>query len=270
MSTRYSSQELSIKLTEHIEELAKATDAARMSETMLVYLEMCSRFHRYNPQNVLLIMIACPDATFVAGYKRWQEMGRYVRKGERGIPILAPVIVKVDDDGVVDRKLIGFRVVYVFDQSQIDGEPLPEPPNWKSPEQNELLAEQLIHLANVKGIIVSVQNLPGDTQGVSTGGSILLSPSAGTKTLIHEIAHEMMHRDGDRQRNRPLLELEAESVAYVISRHFGLDNLASPNYVALHGATAEMIMQHLERIRDTAVSIINVIEQVEDPVFPVA
>ena len=81
MSTRHSSQELSTKLTAHIEEFARETDVARVSETILAYLDMCARFHRYSPQNVWLILIACPDATFVAGYKRWQEMGRYVRKG---------------------------------------------------------------------------------------------------------------------------------------------------------------------------------------------
>ena len=85
MSTRYSSKELANKLTTYVEELAKATDAARVSDVMVEYLEMTARFHHYSPQNVWLIMMACPNATRVAGYKRWQEMGRYVRKGERGI-----------------------------------------------------------------------------------------------------------------------------------------------------------------------------------------
>ena len=111
-------------------------------------------------------------------------MGRYVRKGERGIPILAPVIVKADEDGVEDRKLVGFRVAYVFDESQTDGEPLPAPPNWKSPQKNEQLSERLTQYATDNGITVKVQELPGSTQGVSSGGRILLSPAAGTKTLI--------------------------------------------------------------------------------------
>ena len=78
---------------------------------------------------------------------------------------------------------------------------------------------------------------------------------------MHEIAHELMHHGDDRPSDKTLLELEAESVAYVVSRHFGLDNLASPNYVALHGATSELIMQHLERIRNTATEIITAIEK---------
>lgn len=164
MSTRNSSQELSTKLTAHIAELAQATDAARMSEEMMAYLEMCSRFHRYSVQNLWLILMAHPDATHVAGYTRWHAMKRYVLKGEHGIPILAPVIVKVDEDGVPDRKLVGFRVVYVFDASQTAGEPLPEPPNWKSPEQNMLLTERLSQYAERIGITVTVQELAGDVQ----------------------------------------------------------------------------------------------------------
>ena len=76
MSTRYSSEELITKLTAHIEEFARETDVARVSETILAYLDMCARFHRYSPQNVWLILMACHLATHVAGYKRWQSIGR--------------------------------------------------------------------------------------------------------------------------------------------------------------------------------------------------
>ena len=92
------------------------------------------------------------------------------------------------------------------------------------------------------------------------GGTIILSPRAGTKTLIHEIAHELLHHN----ETIPLLhsekELEAEAVSYVVGKHFGLDGLSSPNYVALHGANAEMIIEHLERIRNTAKEINQALE----------
>ena len=107
MNTGNSSQELSTKLTAHIAELAQTTDAARMSDAMLAYLEMCARFHSYSPQNLWLILMVRPAAKHVAGYKRWRSMGRYVLKGACGIPILAPVIVKVDEDGAKDRKSVG-------------------------------------------------------------------------------------------------------------------------------------------------------------------
>ena len=249
--SKVQSIDLKTRITEHIKELAEATDIARMSEAMHEYLDMCGKFHQYSPHNVWLILLACPYATQVAGFKKWRTMNRFVRKGERGIPILAPILVKVDSDDIQEEKklLVGFKVVYVFDISQTDGEPIPEPPNWKSPEQNAVLQERLIRYAEQQGITVKVKMLAGDTQGMSTGGTIVLDPGAGTKTLIHEIAHELMHKNGHVSLQRSVKELEAESVAYVVARHFGLEGLASPNYMALHGADAEMIRAHMERIR---------------------
>ena len=261
--TNNSSADLKARITEHIQELAEATDAARVSEEMLRYLDMCAKFHQYSPFNVWCIMMAKPSASLVAGFKKWQSMNRYVCKGERGIPILAPIFAKViNEEGEEQQKLVGFKTVYVFDISQTDGEPLPEPPDWKSPEQNALLPERLLSFAQSKEITVQVKELNGDIQGVSIGGKIILDARAGTKTLIHEIAHELMHQEDDCPRDKTIRELEAESVAYVVGRHFGLEGLASPNYVALHGANAEMIMSHLERIRSTSAQIIATIESV--------
>ena len=261
IAPRFSSKELQQQITSHIQELAEAADAARVSEEMLKYLDMCARFHHYSLHNVWLILLANPETILVAGFHKWKSLGRYVCKGEKGIPILAPMLVKVEGDEDGDKEILtGFKTVYVFDVSQTDGEPLPEPPDWKSPEKNAELTERLICFAEAKGISVAFQELVGDTQGVSTGGSILLSPEAGTKTLIHEIAHELMHQDENRPADKSIRELEAESVAYVVARYFGIDGLASPNYVALHGANMEMIMSHLERVRDTSAYIINSIE----------
>ena len=255
---RYSSKELSEKLTEHIRELAEATDIARMSEEMQSFLDITARFHRYSSQNVWLIHMARPDATFVAGFKKWRTLGRYVRKGEQGIPILAPILVKPEDeDGDDEGKLVGFKVVYVFDVSQTDGEPLPEPPDWKSPEKNYELGRKLVKFAKSKGIQVHIKDLEREIQGASIGGEIYLSPKAGTKTIIHEIAHELMHQGDERKPDKSIMELEAESVAYVVAKYFCMDGLASPNYVALHGADAGLVLAHLERIRKTAKQIIN-------------
>ena len=101
-----------------------------------------------------------------------------------------------------------------------------------------------------------LKDLAGDIQGMSTGGDILVSPKSGTNTLIHEIAHELMHQGDNRPSDKTFFELEAESVAYVVGKHFGMDGLASPNYVALHGADSDMITGHLERIRDISAQII--------------
>lgn len=255
------SADLKTRIKEHIEQLAQATDMARVSEEMLRYLDMCSRFHQYSPFNVWLILMGKPDATIVAGFHKWISMKRFVRKGERGVAILAPVLVpEVNEDGTQVDRLVGFKTVYVFDISQTDGEPLPEPPNWKSPVQNAILTKRLMDFADSRGIRVQVKELQGETQGVSMGGTIILSPKAGTKTFVHEIAHELLHHKETKLMLHAERELEAESVSYVVCKHFGLDGLSSPNYVALHGANAELIMEHLERIRNIAAEIIQALE----------
>ena len=255
------SSDLKARITERILELAQATDLARVSQEMQRYLDMCASFHQYSPCNVWLILMAQPDASYVAGFKKWQSMERFVRKGECGIPILAPIITTITNEkGEEEQRLVGFKVVYVFDVSQTDGEPLPEPPDWKSPERNAELQEKLLHFAQSKGIQVQVKSIGRDIQGVSLGGKVILDPEAGTKTLIHEIAHEMLHHVEGVLTSSTVRELEAESVAYVVAKHFGVNGLSSPNYNALHGATAEMIMEHLERIRNTATEIIKAIE----------
>jgi len=257
---RLTSVDLAGSITEKIKELAEATDNARMSEEMLRYLDTYSRFHQYSTYNVFCILMSFPEATQVAGFQRWKSMGRYVKKGEKGIPILAPILFKEDpDDPDSENILRGFKVVYVYDINQTEGEPLPEPPDWKSPEKNTELEEKLIQFARKRGILVSVVKQRGDCQGVSKGGAIEIDPSAGTKTLIHEIGHEILHRDENRPTDSCLRELEAEAVAYVVSKHFGLNITSSPNYIALNGANSEMILGHLERIRKTSMEIICVL-----------
>lgn len=258
---RFSSSELSTSIQKHIHELAEATDAARMSEEMQRYLETCSKFHQYSFGNVFLILMCNPQATRVAGYQKWQEFNRYVRKGEKGIPILAPIFsLEYPDNPDSKQVLRGFKVVYVFDISQTEGDPIPPPPNWKSPHQNAMLNARLVEFANSRGITVLIKELEGEVQGVSKGGAIEVDLNAGTKTLAHEIAHELMHQNDNRPNDPRIRELEAESVAFVVGKHFGLTGLSSPNYIALHGANSEQILNCLERIRETAADIINAIE----------
>ena len=249
--------ELKDRITAHIEELAQLTDSARLSEAMVAYLEMTAKFHQYSPFNVWLILMQKPEATSVAGFHKWKEMGRWVRKGERGIPILAPIFTKTVNEKEEEDILSGFLPVYVFDIQQTDGKPLPEPPKWTSPEKNAEIQQKLIQFATEKEIRVKEQSLPNNTQGVSLGGLILLAPYAGTKTLIHELAHELLHRREDAPNEKALRELEAEAVAYVVGKHFGLEGMTSPNYLALHKVDAHMLMAHLERVRDTSLELIN-------------
>lgn len=258
---RFTSQQLADQIKGHIEELATATDVSRISDKMLNYLETCSRFHQYSLNNIWCILMTNPNATRVAGFQAWAKLNRFVRKGEQGIPILAPIFVKENTDSQEGKPFLrGFKVVYVFDISQTDGEPLPEPPDWKSPEKNALLTQRLIAFASERGITVTEKVLEGDIQGVSKGGSIDLSPEAGTSTLIHEIGHELLHQNPEAPKERGIRELEAEAVAYVVSRHFGLKSSGSPNYIALHGASSTMILEHLERIGKTSALIIEAVK----------
>lgn len=272
-TARTTSQDLTQQISQRIEELAQATDIARMSEEMTRYLSTLGRFHRYSIFNTYLIMMACPQATMVAGFHAWHRFRRFVRKGEHGISILAPIVIpEKEEDGTQHKSLRGFKVVYVFDLSQTEGEPLPEPPSWKSPEKDAQLAGRLLAFAMSRGILASEAELPGEMQGVSKGGIIELAPKAGTATLIHELAHELMHKRPDAPQAQSIRELEAEAVAYVVSRHFGLESSGSPNYVALHGATSTMILDHLERVRQTATEIIQSVEACEpanEPTTPV-
>ena len=257
MKTREKASQLNQQITQHIQELAEATDQAKLSQAMQDYLSFSARFHQYSLHNQWLIWLSMPEATQVAGFCKWKEMGRFVKKGEKGIPILAPIIKKMDDG---EKEIVGFRVVYVFDLSQTDGEPLPEPPEWRSPEKHQGLLERLFGYCEQQNIQITLKELPGGVQGVSKGGAIELSPDAGTKTLIHEIAHELMHKNGDGPGSPALRELEAESVAYVVAKHFGIGNLNSPNYAALWGGDAATILGHLDRIRETASQIIAAVE----------
>jgi len=259
--SRITSSELTARITEHIQQLAQETDAACVSEEMLRYLEACSRFHHYSLFNLWLILMAKPNATVVAGYHKWQSFNRFVRKGEHGIPILAPIVVSEKGEfSNLEKKVVGFKVVYVFDVSQTEGQPLPPPPNWKSPEKNVLLTEKLIRFAESREIKVSEQELRGEVQGVSMGGVIKVDPGAGTATLIHEIAHELMHRREDRPTSKVVREMEAEAVAFVVARHYGFNDVDSPNYLALYGSDSGAILERLELIRVTAAEVIEAIQ----------
>ena len=211
MNTKTNYQTLIAQINQQVEALAQATDEARMSEEMLRYLDAFSRFHRYSLYNTWLILMNRPDATNVAGFHQWNSYNRYVKRGEVGIPILAPLWVKQESEEPEENKLAlrGFKIVYVFDISQTDGEPLPEPPDWKKPEKNAFLNDRLLAFAKEKGITITVKELAGETQGVSMGGSIEIDPSAGTSTIVHELAHEIMLHHG-LELTTTIKELEAE------------------------------------------------------------
>ena len=252
--------DLKSSVTASIERLAKLTSDATRSEVMLSFLKTCSRFYKYSLHNQLLIALACPHATRVAGYNDWRKFNRFVRKGEHGIPIFAPCFYKADPkDDESPSELRGFRVVYVFDVSQTDGEDLPEPPDWISPGNSSELEEALMNFAISKGIQIEIKELKGKTQGRSSGGKITLAPGTGTSTLIHELAHELFdHKHSPLSRETE--ELEAEAVAFAVSEHFGVPTTGSANYLALWQADSEKLLARMDRIRVIVAEIVNSVE----------
>jgi hypothetical protein len=257
----HNTQTLLTRITQSIEELAQATDHTQQSASLQQYLDYCARFHHYSLHNICLILLHDPQASQVAGYRAWQQLGRQVKKGECGIPILAPTFRKEENEhGEKEQYLTGFRTVYVFDIRQTEGEPLPEAPEWRSLAKDEDLEQALYQYARMNNINVEVKAFRDDTQGASFGGRIQLAPGAGTKTLIHELAHELLHQPHS---SLPvaLMECDAEGVAYVVSKHCQLPELRCPTYLALHGLAAKDILAHLERIRATSAQLITYLSQ---------
>ena len=248
-------QELRQRIGEHIEALAKAVDDVRASDDFRRYLDVQARFHSYSWHNCMLIFSQCPDATRVAGYRAWQKLGRQVRKGERGIRILAPCPFKrecttADGDSETVQGMF-FRAVSVFDVSQTDGDALPsvDVPTIDS-AADDLLA-RLTRVADSRKISVAFQPISGGAFGVSKRGAIEIDNQHPTgqqaKTLAHEVAHEALHWDIKGPFTRSLAELEAEAVAYVVCQHFGLDTeVRSSRYIALWQGDAKSMRESLE------------------------
>ena len=171
------------------------------SEALTAYLNAMGRFHNYSFGNILEIARQKPGATRVAGFYAWQQLGRYVRKGERGIRIYAPLIGSRrtrDEEAIKDTNetnepvLVGFRAVYVFDVSQTEGKELPELSAQVGGEVGNY-RERLTAFIAEQGITLEYQDSIAPALGVSYGGRIALLPGQSQadefSTLVHELAH---------------------------------------------------------------------------------
>ena len=187
------------------DQLAEGITALTQSAEWQAYLDAQARFHRYSFGNTLLIMRQCPAATQVASYRKWQEMGRQVRKGEHGLWIWAPCTRKAtaDDDGEDEpkRMLSGFRPVPVFDVSQTDGEDLPEVVHLLDGEDEDGIFGRLAAVAGGMGWTVQrtpeVDGHPGANGLCDHKARVLTvasarSPLQQVKTLAHEMAHAIL------------------------------------------------------------------------------
>ena len=283
-------QELTDKLERGLTELFN-------SDSYKNYLSTMSKFHNYSFNNTLLIAMQKPEASLVAGYKAWQKnFDRHVNKGEKAIRILAPAPYKIkeerdkvdpvtqeimlDRDGnpqkeEVEITIPAFRAVSVFDVSQTDGKPIPEL------EAKELLSDvegyqDMIHAVEaVSPVPIEMEEIAGESKGYFDREARRIavqenmSESQTLKTMIHEVAHSMLHnkeveQDEQVRKDRNTKEVEAESIAYTVCQHFGVDTSEySFGYIAgwSSGRDTKELKSAMDTIRRTASELITGIEE---------
>jgi N-terminal domain of anti-restriction factor ArdC len=248
---------------------------AGKSETLTAYLTAMARFHAYSFSNILAIVRARPSATRVAGIRTWNELGRFVKKGEKGIPILAPMIgyrrrkdateldANAGTDSTVERQsvLIGFRPVYVFDESQTTGEDLPQFEHAITGEVGEH-RDRLIDFLAQQNIALEYNEKIAPALGVSYGGKIAIlpgqSPAEDLVCLVHETAHELLHKSTRRTMTTATVrETEAEAVAFIVGQAVGLEmGKSSSDYIQMYAGNASLLAESLEVIQRTSAVIL--------------
>lgn len=248
----YETDERVAELTERLENGVKELYA---SDSYAQYITAMAKFHHYSFGNALLILFQCPSASNVAGYNTWKQLGRQVKKGEKGIMILAPCnfrasLEREKIDPLTGQTLLGpdgkpltekvkiapnrFKIAHVFDLSQTEGRELPQI------GVSELTGD----VADYTGIydrLTAISPLPvvqEDFQRSAKGytsfteNRVVVKPGMSQvqtiKTLVHEIAHAKLHRPDDilaipTPGEKRQKEVEAESIAYVVCQHFGID-----------------------------------------------
>jgi hypothetical protein len=245
------------------------------TENYLEYLAFVSRFHKYSHFNQMLIFSQKPDATLVAGYRTWQEMGYQVKAGEKGVKIMAPIFVKHLQENEVGlltslEKFVGFKVVSVFDSSQLTE---PAKAFWDFREKVPYEAEgkyQLVKRAVMPDTLGIIETpMPRGKRGEATEDVIYLQEGMDsvdrTNVLIHEWGHEILHFGPARslveeEFPKPAQECQAESISYVVSHFLGIENQFSRDYLLHYGNTAETLIKNMDVIQKTSHYMIQKIE----------
>lgn len=281
-------KELTDKLENGIREMFE-------SEKYKNYLSVMSRFHNYSANNMLLIALQKPEASYVAGFMAWKrEFQRNVKKGEKAIQILAPCPYKVkrlvqktdpvtgqiitDETGkpleeVKEVAIPAYKVVSVFDVSQTEGKKLPEiAENLQGNVKN--YTDMVEALKIVSPVPISFEIIDGGVNGYyhlvekRIAFKEKMSEMQNIKTMIHEISHACLHnrREGENsEKDTNTKEVEAESIAYVVCQHYGIDTSEySFGYIAGWSSSRETVelKESLGIIRKTATDMINGIDKV--------
>jgi antirestriction protein ArdC len=233
------------------------------STALTRYLSALHRFHAYSFTNVMLIVAQHPTATRVAGFHTWRRFNRAVRRGEKGIAILAPLVRRRRGDDPADRQaapvdgeadtreraVLGWRTVYVFALDQTDGEPLPSFPGRGTRGEVGPYFTQLCEAVQQDGIALTFHEDLGGAEGTCRPGHQDirlrqgLAPAPAFCVLAHEYAHDLLHRRDDpgRPADTRGREAEAEAVAAIVAGAVGLDHLGSAHaYIRLYDGNADV------------------------------
>jgi hypothetical protein len=259
-------------ITANVKSLIEQLEAGH-SEALTAYLEAMRRFHNYSFGNILEIARQKPTATRVAGMYAWNQLGRRIKKGEKGIRILAPIVgVKRKPEEEAEKDitkqnhavLVGFRNAYVFDVSQTEGAELPAMREISGDVGEN--RDRLLSFIEQQGIeLVFTENI-APALGVSYGGRIAILPGQSKaeefSTLVHELAHEMLHKAERRTTTTKVVkETEAEAIAFIISKAVGLETgSASADYIQLYHGNASLLIESLEVIQKTSSVILAALE----------
>ncbi len=259
-----------MKTKDLMKKLEEGVEQVFRSGNFQEWLKVQQLFYNYSYYNTMLILLQRSNASQVAGYRTWEKLGRYVRKGEKGIAILAPMITRLKNkDGKTEETVLnGFKPVHVFDISQTEGEELPEiaVEIMTSSHIAQEMIPKLHEISSEKGIqIVYFQNRPDEAMGYyapQTNEIGLKEASADqqAKTFIHELAHALTHTE---EANYQEGELIAEGTAFIVSAHFGLDTSSySFEYVAAWASRAkkDALKKVARTIQKTANQLIQELE----------
>jgi len=253
------------KIETYVSKLAEETDKFKKSAFFKEYLDTMVKFWVYSYRNQLLIHVQNPFASRVAGFRKWNELGRTVVKGSKAIKILAPStkkIVKKEPNGEEKEiSLTYFFPVNVFDITQTHGKKLPDIDlNVKGDTEKDLL-DRFLGFCKFKNIRVEFKELGvNGLYGYSKGGKIVVwaNQTVNTKvnTLIHEIAHELAHYSEEGKKfSKTEKEIQAEATVYVISKILGFES-KSPNYLSLFPTDKKRILENFETISNTVKTIL--------------
>lgn len=255
---------------EKLEDLGRALERGQ-SETLKAYLAAMAKFPRYSAHNVWLILSQRPGATRVAGFTTWRRLGRQVKRGARGIAIIAPMFRRHAEDtdqlgGRDDRlETLAFRCAYVFDVSDTDGAPLPALTDARG--NPGPYTDRLKAFIAGNGITLEYSRRIAPALGACVGDTILLlpdlAPAVELSTLAHELGHALLHgRDAREVVSRTVreTEAEAEAIAFLVSEAVGIESRhSSADYIQLWNGDAKTLAASLDRIQRTAAEIITAI-----------